>query len=133
MENNIVDTLATRFGQSATVKNVYGEPLNSHNKTIIPVAQVIMGMGGGYGRKKGKDELSLKTTNEPLDGEGAGGGGGMIAMPKGVYEVTDKRTRFIPANATRQMLAIGTIAFLFGRWAGRRNRKKELYKALKKA
>jgi len=50
MENiNFLETLAQRLGQTATVKNVYGEPVAAGDKTIIPVAQIIYGFGGGYG------------------------------------------------------------------------------------
>jgi hypothetical protein len=38
MENmNFLENLATRLGQNASVKNVYGEPVIAHDKTIIPV------------------------------------------------------------------------------------------------
>ena len=51
MENiNFLENLATRLGQTATVKNVYGEPIVAGDKTIIPVAQIMYGFGGGYGQ-----------------------------------------------------------------------------------
>ena len=50
MENiNFLENLAQRLGQTATVKNVYGDPVVAGDKTIIPVAQIIYGFGGGYG------------------------------------------------------------------------------------
>src|SRR5215210_4257523 len=98
MENNsFLETLAARLGQNASVKNVYGEPITTRNKTIIPVAKIAMGLGGGYGHKNGKNKkLAANSTEKPEEnkGEGAGGGGGMYATAKGVYEVTDKCTRF---------------------------------------
>ena len=55
----------------------------------------------------------------------------MYATAKGVYEISDKGTRFIPANATKQMLAIAALAIVAGRFAGRRKRQKEQYKGFK--
>jgi uncharacterized spore protein YtfJ len=118
MENiNFLENLSTRLGQSATVKNVYGEPVIAGDKTIIPVAQIIYGFGGGYGYgQKPKNFLKQESVpGETADekkkiGEGLGGGGGVIAKPKGVYEISKSATRFIPANNSMQILA----AIIFG-------------------
>ena len=92
MENgNFIEKLASQFGQSASVKNVYGEPVQAGDKTIIPVAQIAFGLGGGYGQgnKKKKPNLPADNTNtasnekEDNIGQGAGGGGGLYARPKG--------------------------------------------------
>jgi uncharacterized spore protein YtfJ len=124
MENeNFIENIATRLGQSATVKNVYGEPITSNGKTIIPVAQVAFGFGGGYGHKnlENKKQADSESEMEHLHGKkGGGGGGGMVAKAKGVYEVTAKGTRFIPANNTRQLLMAALIGFLIKGWLLRR-------------
>jgi uncharacterized spore protein YtfJ len=127
--NNFLEALASRFGQIASVKNVYGEPITAQGRTIIPVAQIAMGLGGGYGQKNGQYKKATANTPEPQDnkGEGAGGGGGMYVTAKGVYEISDKSTRFIPANATKQLLAIAAIAFVTGRWMGLRKGKKHQF------
>jgi uncharacterized spore protein YtfJ len=117
MENgNFIEKLASQFGQSATVKNVYGEPVKTGDKTIIPVARIAYGLGGGYGQgnKKRKHlgyDDSLKLSEGP-GAEGAGGGGGLYAKPAGVYEVTSAGTRFIPVNNTRPFLAGSVVGFL---------------------
>ena len=117
MENiNVLENLATRLGQNASVKNVYGEPVVAGDKTIIPVAQIAYGFGGGYGKGK-KNPLNSKKQSENEEnqnptGEGSGGGGGLIAKPKGVYEISNKCTRFIPANYTRQMIVALFLGFL---------------------
>ena len=134
MENNaLLETIAQHFGQNASIKNVYGEPITAHGKTIIPVAKIAMGLGGGYGTQKGRKQKTAETVEKPEDnnGEGLGAGGGMYATAKGVYEVSDKCTRFIPADATRQLLTIAAIAFVTGRWIGRRKRRKQEYKGHK--
>src|SRR5689334_5663472 len=93
---NFLEKLAAQLAQSASVKNVYGEPIRAGDKTIVPVAQIAYGFGGGYGHGKNK----MKPKTEPAEtnqngGEGAGGGGGIMAKPKGVYEITPTCTRFI--------------------------------------
>jgi len=110
---NFFEKLGTQFSQSASVKNVYGEPVQAGDKTIIPVAQIAYGYGGGYGH--GKDAMKQKESSS-VDknniGEGAGGGGGMFARAKGVYEITPAHTRFIPASGTKILLTGLVIGFL---------------------
>ena len=117
MENiNFLENLATRLGQNASVKNVYGEPVVAHDKTIIPVATVLYGFGGGYGQGKknplNKEQQIQNEENKKITGEGSGGGGGLIAKPKGVYEISKCGTRFIPASYTRQLIAAFFLGFL---------------------
>jgi uncharacterized spore protein YtfJ len=114
MENvNFLENFVAGLGQNATVKNVYGEPVITHDKTIIPVATVMYGFGGGFGQGKDKPlNAEQKTENKRSTGEGMGGGGGLIAKPKGVYEISNKCTRFIPANYTSQLIAAIFIGFL---------------------
>lgn len=122
MENeNFIEKLANQFGQRATVKNVFGEPIQAGDKTIIPVAQIAFGLGGGYGQgnkkyKQGQPTNSAEAAGENSIGHGAGGGGGLYARPKGVYEVTAGSTRFIPAGSTRQMIMGIAIGFLIKAW-----------------
>lgn len=118
MEDNLMQKIADRFGQHASVKNVFGDAIETQGKTIIPVACVAMGLGGGHGRKMGKSDQH----NEANMPEGEGAGGGLMTTAKGVYEITGKCTRFIPANATMQYIAIAVFAYLVGRLIGRRKR-----------
>jgi uncharacterized spore protein YtfJ len=113
MDNeNFMERLAAQFAQSASVKNVYGEPVQAGDKTIIPVAQIAYGYGGGYGR--GKDKMKQKESSR-VDGNSVGegaGGGGLVAKAKGVYEVTPTSTRFIPASGTKILLTGLLIGFV---------------------
>ena len=63
--NNFLENLAVRLGQNGSVKNVYGEPISTHGKTIIPVAQIAMGLGGGYGQKNRKQKKADTGNDEP--------------------------------------------------------------------
>jgi uncharacterized spore protein YtfJ len=115
--NNFVENIASPLQHSASVKNVFGEPITAQGKTIIPVAQVAFGFGGGFGQKN----KPAANTNESSKGEeGAGGGGGMYARAKGVYEITDTGTRFIPVNNTAQILLAALAGFLVRGWLFRR-------------
>ena len=70
------------LGATATVKSVFGEPIHTEGKTIVPVAKIAYGFGAGSDRQT----------------EGGGGGGGVRAFPAGALEITATRTRFIPYN-----------------------------------
>lgn len=109
---NFLEHLATRLGQSATVKNVFGEPVTVDGKTIIPVAQIAYGFGGGQGRK-GSGLVPQPTNGKE---EGSGGGGGIMARPKGVYEITASGTRFIPAGNTALLVVAALAGFLIRGW-----------------
>src|SRR5262249_29221556 len=61
--HELLQTLSDRIAASASIKNVYGEPVTVGNRTVIPVARVTLGFGGGAGEEKGAKE-------------GHGGGGG---------------------------------------------------------
>jgi uncharacterized spore protein YtfJ len=111
MENeNFVENIATPLSHSASVKSVFGEPITAQGKTIIPVAHVAYGFGGGFGHKQKNPQ-----DNDPLQGgKGAGGGGGIMAKAKGVYEVTAEGTRFIPVRNIGELLSAAFIGFLIG-------------------
>jgi len=93
------------------------------DEVIIPVAQVVLGMGGGYGQGNQQNkQLRLPDPSRTVSSgqpetpaEGVGGGGSMSVLAKGVYEITPKATRFIPAHNLRQLLIVLTVGFVLGR------------------
>jgi uncharacterized spore protein YtfJ len=95
----------------AGVQTIYGEPISANGKTIIPVAKVMYGYGGGAGTG------GLRETSR---GEGGGGGGGVVAMPVGVIEVSDERTRFIATNDRKKIIGAVLSAIAIGMLIGRR-------------
>jgi uncharacterized spore protein YtfJ len=104
-----------RLQSSATVRIVYGDPLKAHGKTIIPVARVAFGFGGGLapGRLRPQN-LDRATTGE-------GGGGGVAATPVGVIEITDDETRFVPIAPSWHLWAGVAAGLLAGIVLGRRS------------
>lgn len=95
--------IGEKFEASATVRNVYGEPVSMGNRTVIPVARIAYGFGGGGGRP-----------NQEPQGFGGGGGGRVSAVPVGVIEITPENTRFIPFTDWRKLGWIAGIAFAVG-------------------
>jgi hypothetical protein len=90
--------IAERVSASASVKNVYGDPVVIGKRTVIPVAQVRYGFGGGGGRAKGDA------------GEGGSGGGGVSVRPCG----TPEGTRFIAFGDQCRVGAALALGFLLG-------------------
>ena len=93
------------------MKSVYGDPISAHGKTIIPVARIAYGFGGGSGKMQGEDN--------PRTGEG--GGGGAYARPLGVVEITEAGTRFIAWNEGRKLFGAALLGFCLGAWWARRH------------
>ncbi len=107
------DSLKDGLQGSADVKAVYGEPVETQGKTIIPVAKVAYGFGGGYGEAKGADK-------DGKEGEGGGLGGGVAVKPVGVIEVTKEETRFIPLSDKKKLAGMLILGFILGIFFGRR-------------
>ncbi len=110
------DSLREGLERNATVKNVCGDLVVTGTQTVIPVARIAWGFGGGIG-KNGKH------TAEAHGNEGAGGGAGRAAIPIGVVKVTPEQTRFIPFGGTKRLAGTLVLGVLLGMWIARRRRK----------
>jgi uncharacterized spore protein YtfJ len=77
-------------------RSVFGEPTREHGAVVIPVAQVVIGIGygGGYG------EGPAKPGGETKKAEGGGGGGGAGAggrvTPRGYIRITPEGVKYEP-------------------------------------
>jgi uncharacterized spore protein YtfJ len=110
----MLDKLMTRFGDiqgKATVKTVFGEPMEVHGRTIVPVAKVRYGFGMGMGRAgrhDGEKHNGGEHEGKEHGGAGGGGGGGVSIRPLAVLEITDRETKITPiVDVTR--VALGGI------------------------
>jgi uncharacterized spore protein YtfJ len=107
---DIIERLADRVGLHAGASAVFADPVERDGVTVIPVAKVRWGFGGGSGR--GIEEGS--ETGEI--GEGSGGGGGVMASPLGFIEIRDGRAEFKrtndPTAAVPIIVASGVAAWL---------------------
>jgi uncharacterized spore protein YtfJ len=79
----LLETVLDRIGLNAGAKAVFGEPIEKHGRTVIPVAQTIIGTGGGGG-------------DSEEAGSGVGAGGGALTRPLGFIEITAEQTEFVP-------------------------------------
>jgi uncharacterized spore protein YtfJ len=109
--DSLLATLSERLQSSASVAAVFGEPVRMEGKTIIPVARIAYGFGGGEG-SRGSGESP--DAGKPGD-YGGGGGGGVAASPVGVFEITAEQTIFIPMRSRVSRLL---IVFAAGMLAG---------------
>lgn len=111
--------------QNGSIHNIFGNPLEAQGKTIIPVARIVMGLGGGFGQGGGakEDGAPADSSADKKQGSGSGAGGGFYAVPKGVFEVSDKGTRFIPVASSKKWLAGTVLGFLAGCWFASRKKK----------
>jgi uncharacterized spore protein YtfJ len=109
---NILQSIMDRLQGTGGVKMVYGEPIETKEKTIVPVAKVAYGFGAGNKKAESKEST------------GGGGGGGIAIKPKGVLEITKDETRFISFDETRNLMVILMIGLLLGLIIGRRGSKR---------
>jgi len=88
----LLERLADRIGARASVGAVFGEPIERGDLTIVPVARVRWGFGGGAGNAE-------PAPGRPGDGGvagGGGGGGGAAADPVGYLEIGPDGATFRP-------------------------------------
>jgi uncharacterized spore protein YtfJ len=101
-----IQRLTDAFSSNVDARSVYGEPIERDGITIIPVAHVRWGMGGGDGGD--------------VEGNGGGGGGGGVsASPIGYIEIKNGDATFkpilSPATLAPLVMAIGFAGvLLFG-------------------
>jgi uncharacterized spore protein YtfJ len=90
---SVIQEFVESLRSTATVKSVFGEPIQMEGKTVVPIAKVAYGFGGGFGThpKSGESHRDEKQ-------EGCGGGGGVKAFPAGALEITPSRTIFVPLH-----------------------------------
>jgi len=80
IREDFLSDLGRMLGGSANASMVYGPPIEKNGVTLVPVAKVRYGFGGGTGRKQ----------NE----QGVGGGGGAQVLPLGFIEVRSEGASF---------------------------------------
>ena len=101
---------------NANVKKIFGDPVSAEGRTIIPVAKVAYGFGGGFGGSGGSSpqEGNGQSAETHAREQSERGGGALAAMPLGVIEITKEETRYVPANDTRKLLGVLALGMLIG-------------------
>ena len=92
--DEILAMLAERVGGRFTASTVFGSPVEREGVTVIPVATVRFGLGGGGGEDPGGGQ------------SGEGGGGAGSGTPAGYIEIKDGRSRFVPLVHPTRMVAM---------------------------
>ncbi len=108
---------------TASTGAAFGPPQEVEDKVLIPVAEVGMGFGLGFGKNAQEGPEA-----PPNEGKGDRGGGGANARPIAMIEVTEKETVVHPIeDETRTTLAgialiawcvfwlLATLESIFGR------------------
>lgn len=107
----LVRSVGETIGGTATVKSVYGEPVTSGQRVVLPVATIRCSFGGGGGGGGGLENDG----EEPRKRGGGGGGGGrVIAQPSGVVDVTPDGVRFVYYHEPALLAAAVLAGFLLG-------------------
>ena len=120
--------------ESATVERVFGKAVKMGKKTVIPVAEIRMVGGLGFGRPPPEEEeaeegVPEEEADEGPKAEGGGGGGHLSARPVAVIEVTEEETTVIPivdvgADRARVVACLG-LGLLAGLLLGALTRHRE--------
>ena len=122
--DGFVERMAERIGAKASVRAVFGDPIERDGITIIPVARVRWGFGGGAGRGPIAVGPGVDADGAPIEGgmdagmsgSGTGGGGGVSADPVGYLEIGPDGAIFKPIVSPMPspgfMLAAGATAAL---------------------
>ena len=78
--------VAEKLGANVGASAVFGEAVEQDGRTVVPVAQSMIGTGAGGG------------SGTEGQGSGVGAGGGAIAKPVGYIEVTAEGAAFVPLS-----------------------------------
>ncbi|NUS74026.1 MAG: sporulation protein [Corynebacteriales bacterium] len=95
-----MDTIREVVGDNSTDK-VFGEPITQEGLTLLPVAKVSGGGGGGTGPAEHDQEAG-----------GVGGGLGVAAKPLGVYLIKDGKVAWRPALDLNKVIMGGQIVMV---------------------
>jgi uncharacterized spore protein YtfJ len=105
----LVDQMSQRIGEVVNGRLIYGDPIERDGTTVIPVARVRFGFGGG---------------SKNPEGRGGAGGGAQIA-PVGFIVMSPRGASFRRISRRMPVLplaAIAVIGLVVARLAGRRAR-----------
>lgn len=118
-----LESLSDKLQRSATVKAIYGDPIEAGGRTVIPVARISYGLGGGFGTGSANHGKKQNAEQPAGHGEGGGGGGGVTVTPLGIVEITQERTRYLPIRSGKGASAGAFLAgFIAGMLLGKRRR-----------
>ncbi|MEA2096917.1 MAG: spore germination protein GerW family protein [Candidatus Cloacimonadota bacterium] len=104
------ESVYKKLQKAADVKFVFGEMIETKEKSIIPVSVIRYSIGGGSSHgadlnKKAEDEITEEidtTKNKRPAGKGVGGK--FSNEPLGVFEITEEKTKFVPVIPVKAII-----------------------------
>ena len=126
----LLKTIFDKLKNYGGVELSFGNPQTVGDLTIIPVARVAYGFGGGMGtggKKKKKDKVHhIDETSEEMveaipedkpkkEEMGMGGGGGMQTSPIGIFVFKKETVRFYPVLSFKET-AVTILILLLMLW-----------------
>lgn len=96
-----------------SVDAAFGKPIQAEGRMLIPVAQVRMGMGLGFGESQPTDQPSAESSADLLTGDSGGGGAGGGARPIALIEISPEHTEIKPIVDQGKLTIAG---ILLGMW-----------------
>jgi len=110
----LIEGAVEHLRTSASVKNVYGDPIVAEGRTVIPVAKVAYGFGGGSGSGSGSGKQTENNADGKAPAEGEGAGGGVTAKPVGVVEITGHNTKFVQFGQPKKLAMAALVGSTIG-------------------
>ncbi len=100
-----VQNTLTQFLDTANVNRVYGAPIRRGDVTIIPTAEVLVGLGFGVGSGSGTSPEQEGDGSGVSGGSGGGGGGGgrTLSRPAAVIIISPDGVRVEPVVDTTKV------------------------------
>ena len=102
--------LVEALGGTASAQAVFGTPIEKDGVTIVPVASVRYGAGGGGGRRPGRKKRESGDPNQI----GYGHGGGVQAVPVGYIELRGGEARYRRIADPARPMAVALLFPLVG-------------------
>ncbi|HEX7153289.1 MAG TPA: spore germination protein GerW family protein [Thermoanaerobaculia bacterium] len=102
-DHSLLERIADVIQVHANAKQVYGEPIERDGVTIIPVAKVQWGFGGGSMGRTGAER--------------GGGGGGVRTQPVGYIHLRNGEAQYRPIHEARDaayLVAAGAAGLAVG-------------------
>ena len=98
-----VQNTLTQFLDTANVNRVYGAPIRRGDVTIIPTAEVLVGLGFGAGAGSGTSPEQEGDGSGVSGGSGGGGGGRTLSRPAAVIIISPDGVRVEPVVDTTKV------------------------------
>ena len=129
---DLLTKIKALFAESGGVDVSFGKASEVNGVTVIPVAKVGFGFGGGEGkagrRRKGKKPVEKVKTEPSEEGKkaedyGLGFGGGASTIPLGIFVINEGKTQFHPVVTIEKVFGFGLLFLLSILIFGPKNKK----------